>query len=217
MNFATLALLTFSTLILRTGERIEVQGIAREHEGRIVFRSAGGSLYSIPLSEIDREATRTASDDRIEPASNWGRLKVSAEHRDRLLRELERNHAGQPPPAQRLLEELPPPPPTRAELAAETADEWEWRRRARSHEESIRRTKENLELLIIRAERLNAEILTLASLGFRSNQFSYQLAVLQQTRERIPYAELDVTRAERGWNQFRDDARRQGVLPGWLR
>lgn len=217
MNFATVALLTFSTLILRTGERIDVQGMAREHEGRMLFRSASGSLYSIPLSEIDQDATRAAAEGRIEAAPDWKRFKVSAEHRDRLLRELEKNHAGTPPPPQRLLEELPPPPPTRAEMAAETADEWAWRRSARAHEESIRRAKENLQMLIMRAERLNAEILGLASLGFKPRQFGYQIAQLQQTREQIPYAELEVTRAERAWNQFRDDARRQGVLPGWLR
>ena len=97
MNFATMALLTFSILVLRTGERIDVQGVAREHEGRMVFRSAG-ALYSIPLSEIDREATRAAAEDRMEPASDWRKFKVSPEHRDRLLRELEKNHAGSPRP-----------------------------------------------------------------------------------------------------------------------
>lgn len=215
MNFATMALLTFSTLVLRTGERIDVQGMAREHEGRMVFRSAG-SLYSIPLSEIDQEATRAASEDRLEPPSDWRKLRVSPEHRDRLLRELEKSHSGKPATAQRLLEELPPAP-TRAEIAEETSAEWEWRRAARAHEESIRRAKESLQLLIIRAERLNAEILTLSSLGFKPRQFTYQIAALQQTREQIPYAELEIKRAERAWNQFRDDARRQGVLPGWLR
>jgi len=37
------------------------------------------------------------------------------------------------------------------------------------------------------------------------------------TLDQIPAAELEVTRAERANAQFRDDARKQGILPGWLR
>lgn len=216
MNFASLALLTLSTLVLRSGERIDVQGIIREHDGRVVFRSAAGSLYSIPLSEIDQEATRAASEARNEIAPDWRKFKVSPEQRDRLLRELEKSHSGKPAQVQRLLEE-PPPPPTREEIAEGTAAEWEWRRAARAHEESVRRAKEDLQMLITRAERLNAEILTLTSFGFKPRQFTYQIAALHKTREQIPYAELEVTRAERARDEFREDARRQGVLPGWLR
>ena len=212
MNLATLAILTFTTLVLRSGERLDVQGIAREHEGRIIFRS-GGALYSIPLTEIDPDATRAAEQARIEPASDWRRLKVSPEHRDRLLRELEKNHAGQPPAPQKLLEE----PPREPVAPENTKEEWEWRNAARAREESIRRAQENLDLLHTRAERLNQEILTLFSLGYKPRQFTYQLSQLTMIREQIPYAELEVTRAKRAWDQFRDDARRQNVLPGWLR
>ena len=40
---------------------------------------------------------------------------------------------------------------------------------------------------------------------------------LVQTQEQIPRAELELHRAQREHDQFRDDARRQGVTPGWLR
>ena len=47
-----------TTLILRNGTRFDVQGPIREERGRIIFRS--GTLYSIPVSEVDMEATRAA-------------------------------------------------------------------------------------------------------------------------------------------------------------
>jgi len=68
-----------------------------------------------------------------------------------------------------------------------------------------------------RAAQLRSRIAGFLSLGYKPNQFSYDTAVLQTTLEQIPYAELEVTRAERAYTQFRDDARRQGVMPGWLR
>ena len=42
-----------TTLILRNGTRFDVQGPIREERGRIIFRS--GTLYSIPVSEVDME------------------------------------------------------------------------------------------------------------------------------------------------------------------
>jgi hypothetical protein len=213
-------------LVLRSGETISVAGPIREDNGRLVFRQAGGALYSLRASEVDVKQTRAAMMAPVvirvqkppRPASVDERLKlrVSESERERLLRELETNHAGQPAPDQILLER-PPEPPTRAEEQAQNADEWNWRNRARNYEESIRRAKENLGLLEQRAAELRSRIAGFLSLGYKPNQFSYDTAVLQTTLEQIPYAELEVTRAERAYTQFRDDARRQGVMPGWLR
>ena len=54
MNALLLLLtLTTSTLVLRSGDRIAVEGTLREAEGVYTFRS-GGQLYSLPKSEVDR-------------------------------------------------------------------------------------------------------------------------------------------------------------------
>jgi hypothetical protein len=96
-------------------------------------------------------------------------------------------------------------------------DEWSWRFAARAHEEAILRAKENLALLRDRVEVLKRQIEQFVALGYRPKQFSYQSTELQLTRDQIPAAELEVTRAERANTQFREDARKQGILPGWLR
>lgn len=228
MNAAIVLLTALaSTLVLRSGEKIEIDGDVRYESGRAVFRSAGGTLYSLAAEEIDSEATRTAemtltASPVVEtPAPDPSplpalKLRVSADERDRRLRELEKNHSGTPAAPQKILE-APPPPPTDAELAARRDAEWSWRRQARQHEENVRRAQEALDLLRIRAERLQAEIRGLLSLGFRPRQFTYQTSVLETIYQQMPYAELEVTRAQRAYDQFRDDARRLGVLPGWLR
>ena len=218
MLFAALS----SVLVLRTGERIEVDGSIREENGQVIFRAANGTLYSLPASEIAREAIEQEEPPQEAPPSRRRsteptfRLRVSEAERDRLIRELEKNHSGKPAPVQRMLEE-PPPAPTRSEIAAEQQEEWAWRRQARHHEETIRQQEEALQLLYDRVERLQGEIRALLSLGFKPRQFTYQQTLLASTLEQIPYAELNVTRARRIYDQFRDDARRQGVLPGWLR
>src|ERR1051326_5946770 len=84
-----------TTLILRNGAHFEVEGPIREERGRIIFRS--GTLYSIPVAEVDMEATRAAVTSTVIATVDQDRkLKVSAEERDRLLRELEQNHSGGP-------------------------------------------------------------------------------------------------------------------------
>ncbi len=193
------------TLVLRSGQRIAVEGPIHEDNNLLVFREAGGSLYSLLATEVDVEQTRAA----IAPATvvlvepppvtvvdERLKLRVSESERARLLRELELNHSGTAAPPQTLLER-PPEPPTRAEVQAQAVEEWAWRNRARSYEESIRQAKENLNLLEARAAQIQSKIRGLLSLGFKPGQFTYDTFQLQNTLEQIPYAELEVTRAVR--------------------
>lgn len=218
MTAATLLMLVVSaTLILRTGERIDVTGPVREAGGQVIFRVPEGTLYSLPASEVDEEATRALEEARrkgADPAPR--RLKVTPQERDRLLAELAKNRNGQQPEQQRILTE-PQPAPSNAEQAESRNAEWEWRRLARTYEENIRRAEENLQLLQNRIDELEFEIRGLLSLGYTPRQFSYETTILVTTKEQIPAAELSVTQARRAYDQFREDARRAGVMPGWLR
>jgi hypothetical protein len=210
-----LVTLATSTLILRSGDRIVVEGPVKEDKGVVTFRS-NGLLYSLPASEIDEAATQAAEVASKKAQDDVRRLKVSAEERDRLLRELEKNHEGQPIPPDQVLPPLPPPP-SRAEARQTKADEQAWRQMARSHEENVRRAYEELELLEEEIDQLQREIWSFTSLGYKPHQFTYQTTRLAYARERIPAANLEIRRAERALEQFREDARREGILPGWLR
>jgi hypothetical protein len=212
MNALLLVLaMTASTLVLRTGERIVVEGDVREERGVITFRSAG-VLYSLPADELLNVAPIA-----VEAADRpVVRLRGSEEDRKRIIAQLEQNHDGTAPPEQRILSE-PPGTPKSDEMAAERGTEAEWRAQARMHEEHIKRAKEDLALLHSEIDQMQSEINSLFTLGYRPIQFEYQTTRLARARERIPYAELEVTRAQRAWDDFREDARRAGVLPGWLR
>jgi hypothetical protein len=202
-----------TTLILRNGTRFDVEGPIREEQARIIFRT-GGRLYSIPLADVDLDATRAAVTKAVVVTSDSAKkLKVSATERERLLRELEQNHAGKPSSVA-TSDRLPEP---REVAEPSNRDEWSWRLAARAHEEAIRRAKENVELLRTRASALKQQIEQFFSLGYRANQFSYQSSELEITQSQLPAAELEVTRAQRENDQFREDARKQGVMPGWLR
>jgi hypothetical protein len=209
-----------STLVLRSGHQIAVDGPIREDNGRIVFHGADGMLYSLPATDIDVVKTRHAGVPvaAAPQVDNEPRLKlrVSEAERQRLLRQLEQNHSGQPAPESFILSH-PPQPMSPAEEQQMVQDEWTWRLRARSYEEGVRHARENLELLVRRVTELRSRISGFFSLGYRPDQYSYDTAVLQTTLEQIPYAELEVTRAERAYDDFKEDARRMGVMPGWLR
>ena len=219
MNTVFLLLTIGTTLVLQSGDRIAVDGPVREENGVVVFRSAG-TLYSVDADDVLRierptpEMAPDAATITVKPAAR--RLRVSEEERRRLLDELEKNHTGTPTPRQAALDD-PAPPPTRAEVEQLQREEWDWRRDARAHEEAVRRAKEELQLLVTRIEQLKTEIHSFVSQGFKPRQFTYQSSELVRAQERIPYAELAVERAQRDLDQFRDDARRLGVLPGWLR
>jgi len=201
-------------MILRDGARIDVDGPVKIENGQVIFR-VGGTLYSVPADEVDLMAMRVISTPlNLAKSAERTRLRVAETERNRLLRELEQNHEGKPAPAEAL---RIPPGPTPEQREQATDDEWTWRRQARSYEEGIRRAQENVDLLQDRADQLKAHIASLLSLGYKPNQFSYETTQLAYTLEAIPSAELEVQRAGRAYDQFRDEARRRGVMPGWLR
>lgn len=207
-----------TTLVLRSGHRLEVEGPIRQQDGQIIFREPGGALYSIPIAEVDMEATRAVVPPAIvvvRAEESRRRLRVSAEERQRLLEELEKNHSGQPATDEQRM--LPPATPSRVQPASSNGDEWSWRNRARSYQEGVARAREELALLRSRVEMLRQQITGFLSLGYKPSQFTYQTTELVRVQEQLPWAELEVTRAERARDQFYDDARRQGILPGWLR
>ena len=141
------------TLVLRDGARLDVDNGIRVEQGKVIFRSAG-SLYSIPEGDVDLAATRAAAAAPVVKADKTMRLKVSEEERDRLLRELEKNHSGTPGTAT-----LPPLPAAQPEPAPQaSSDEWRWRRDAQMYEETIRRAREDLDLLKTKAEQLRSHI-----------------------------------------------------------
>jgi hypothetical protein len=215
---AALTLPPNSAILLRSGHRLEVIGTATEKNGQLLFRVEGGSLYSIPMSEVDVEATIAAAQPpavvvAATPAPP-ARLKVSDDERKRLLKDLEANHSGKPAEPSKVLATPPPPEPLRQ---LQNPEEWAWRNRARGFDEGVRQAEENLQLLTKRAEQLRSEISGFLSLGFHPRQFTYQTTQLQYVQEQIPIAQLEVQRAKRAQEQFREDARKQGILPGWLR
>lgn len=204
------ALLLVSTIVLRSGDRIAVDEAPRTENGVLIFRSAG-QLYSLPVTEVDEEATRTLAAREEKKEESVRRFRVTGEERRRLLEDLQKNHSGTPMPTPPSLLNVPPAEP------ASSPEEWSWRRQARGHEEAVRQAKEEVALLHEEIARLRSEILFFVSQGFKPRQFTWQTTRLEYARERLPRAELEVRRAERAWEQFRDDARRQGVMPGWLR
>ncbi len=222
MTAATILLLTALTLptnviVLRSGQQIEVI-TAHEEDGRIVFRTPGGALYSLPVGEVDLTATRSVpavETRQPAPAPAPKKLKASDSERKKLIQDLEQNHSGQPAAPVKI--EPLPPAPTLEQVAAQTEDEWTWRNRSRALREAVQQAREDRDLLASKADALRSHISGLISLGYKPNQFSYDTTVLQFTLEQIPYAELQITRAERAFADFLEEARRRGIQPGWVR
>jgi len=212
MNTLLLLLTVGTTLVLQSGSRIPVDGPVREENGFVYFRSAG-TLYSLNAADvlrIEQPAPRPTAKTDVKPKPR--RLRVSDEERRKILADLEKNHSGTPT----VLND-PPAPPTKEEIEQIQREEWDWRRESRAHEEAVRRAREELQLLENRIEQLQSEIHSLVSQGYKPRQFTYQTSELVRARERLPYAQLELERAQRAYDQFRDDARRMGILPGWLR
>lgn len=231
------------TLVLNSGEKLSVKQDVRIEEGLVIFRSDSGSLYSIPLDEIDLSRTETVNqgprpaiapagpkrsadqarldlDRMLAARSLAGReLVVSEDEKQRLIEEAARSRGVPSEPAAfpGELESEPAPPASGSATTSNTRDEWYWREKSRAYQDRVTRAREELQLLADKEQRLQDEILGLLSLGYNPNQFNLQVLQLAHTRDSLPRAQLNLERAERDLARFKDDARRQGILPGWLR
>lgn len=200
------------TLVLKTGKRISVDGPVKVENAIVLFRS-NGTLYSVPSEEVDFDATRAGAQPiTVTPGDETTKLKAGPVKREKLLRELEQNHTGTP-----ASKEQTSIPETPKKTSALSGDESSWRSGARNRAEDVRRAKEDLDLLWSRIEELRSQINGFLSQGYKPRQFSYQTTQLANAEEQIPRAELEVRRALRVQAEFLEDARRQGVMPGWLR
>lgn len=192
-------------------------------EGKVLFHLANGTLVSMPSKEIDLDATRalasTAPLRRPMPAAERKRLRVSVDEKQRLLANLQKSRAG----ASVSRKSLPAPLPasldtTDMDVEVEArGDERYWKSTSRELRENVKRATEEVQWLEAREQRLGDELLALRAYGYDSRHFSDRVFELQDTRDAIEGAKLDIARAKRELAQFQDDARKQGILPGWLR
>jgi hypothetical protein len=216
-------------IVLRSGAVIDVLEVVKLERGRVVFAGADGSLFSIRLSEIDVEATdarlgrpgEDPEDPMIRPRGESSELEpvtrklpVSEEEKKRILAEMEKkSHTGRAAP-EVVYEE--PEPDLKVSVEGRT-DEEEWRRRARALRDAVDRAKKELDLAIRQERQLNDVVLFFAGRSGDASNYGYLVHQLQDVRSMIPRLRISLEQAEQAWLRFQDDARRQGVLPGWLR
>jgi hypothetical protein len=206
------------TLVLTDGHRIPVDGAVQMENGRATFHSNGG-LFSIPANEVDLDATRAAAASpviTVRPDEKKP-LKLNEEARKKLIADIENNHSGKAAPAEAISVATPINGEARAEKDAKAAEEWRWRQDARSHEQAVRDAQDNVNLLRDEIEKLKSQVTGFVALGYDSHQFTYQTSRIVHLEEQLPYAEKELARAQRLNDEFREDARKQGILPGWLR
>lgn len=214
-------------IVLRSGQLIPVEELVRVENGRLLFVNSGGTLYSLSLSDVDIEKTdarlpanRMTSDEELreKPAevdTAVRKLPVSDEDKERILAEMEgRSHTGRPTRASSAPSDAAPD----LEVPVEGEnDEWKWREAARRYRYAVERAKEQLEGARQRERELNDLLLFFAGGTGDATHYSYLVVQLADLRSLMPQLQAEVRRAEDAWFQFREDARRQGVLPGWLR
>lgn len=210
-----------AALVLRAGNTISVDGALTRNGNRVIFRS-GGTLYSLPIDEIDVVATNEREESRRNEANRTAedrvvRLKKGAAEREKIFAEL--NDTGKDSPPAPEVRPLPKPSPESEarRREEERREEHYWRQEARAYGDAVERATEELAYLIEREQKLEDEIILLMSLGYTPKDFSLNVYQLDRTRDAIERMKLEVARAQRAFDRFRDDARKAGALPGWLR
>ncbi len=212
-------------VLLRSGQSIAVAGEVRMADGKLLFRSPAGVLYSIAATEVDFEAMarpEPSADPVVEgdrktrhPAR---KLNVSPEERDRLLAELSKKKGRAAPDDTGVLSAPPPLAPQSPADKKDAAEaEARWRAEARAAREAVEARREELEALRRRAQELEDQLRMLLSSGYDPNVLSSQVEALDSTRNRIESTQEALRDAQRNLTDLQDRARKAGVMPGWLR
>jgi hypothetical protein len=203
------ALLLATTLILRSGDRLPVDGAVKQANGKVTFRSAG-TLYSLPAEEVARIEEDTpapeAPKETAKPAqaAPVARLRVSEDEKKRLIDALEKNHSGKTPAPPSAV----PDQPKDAPAAEKKVDEEELRAQSRAYEDAVTAAKENLAALEQEEEAIERKIMSLIAMGYGPESFTYDSLQLERIRAAIPHARDGIARAEKAWADFRANNRR---------
>lgn len=210
-------------LVLRSGHRMAVEGEVNLQQGKVVFRHPSGVLYSLPLAEVDIVATERANHHVVESEA-WrerevpetesplsGRLRVSKAEKERLLRELEKSR-GTP-----VVRKIEPAPVVEEVEVRDRSEEMAWRAASKRLEEQVRSLADRVQMLRDRIEYLEDQIRTFIGMGMPGDQYGGNMIQLQDSRAMLEEAELALASAQRELEDFRETARRAGILPGWLR
>ena len=198
--------------------------VIERSERLILLKTRAGVVYSIPResirSESDGAETATSRKTSVARPQRAGRLpekkiRVDEEEKKRLLAELEKNHSGKVPPKQSW-ETAKPVAAAETVEVTERSDETYWREEARKRTEGVRRAREHYELLTRREQEIEDQVRMLLG-RVHNDHLGHHMIALADTRTMREQARLDIDRAQRDLDALHDDARREGILPGWLR
>jgi hypothetical protein len=218
-------ILTATLFVLEGGSRIEGEVVGRQN-GRLLIRTSNGLVYSVEERSIVSESSSAAIPPR-KPASpgvpkdaksilSSQRIRVSAKEKQRLLTELSKNRRGKPAPLQSWEKKKPAAVESSLEVTERSDESW-WREQSRQKEEAVRRAEEQLELYTRREREIEDTVRMMLLSGVHPNSLGYQMNHLSDMRTMRDQARLEIERAKRELATFRDDARKEGILPGWLR
>ncbi|HUO84492.1 MAG TPA: hypothetical protein VM534_05180 [Thermoanaerobaculia bacterium] len=204
-------------IVLRSGERIEVQEIVSRSERTIVFRDTVGTLYSLPADEVRVESSDPGSGTRGKLDAETSRpgvpadkplgeakLAVSAEEKQRILEKLEQTAGpGSPPPA---METAAAGDEPAEREAAETREEAERAAESRAEryaraQEAIDRAQARLGGLIEEEKQLSSALLYFAGPGGNVDLYHQWFNRLADVRTLIPRAREDLSRARQALQQ----------------
>ena len=219
---------TVTTIELRSGEIIAADGVVEQQGSRTVFR-VGTRAFSLASEEIVslevHEAVPTAAPEPALPRTEaihvsavpprTSTLNVDRQTAERVLNAIQPATEGTGRDQRALPAPVTFPPPSPDE--PDPGDEHYWRERWRQAQDGVADARQDLEWLRARERRLNDEILSLIALGYHESQMGRQAWQLQNTRDEIERAALRIQRAERELTRVRNDARREGAPPAWLR
>lgn len=213
------------TLVLRNGAgTIPIREIVAVRDGRVLYRDRSGVLYSIPAKDVDLDASAdsklgSATDETKPSSAKTPRarpLALTPEERERLVREFERTARPGKPPAP--IETADSTTETRPATKKKTSHGEEyWRSRSLRLQASVQRATKALADAKQHEQDLTDQLLFFAGTSGDATKYSYLVKELADTRDRIPRLQKAVESAQSDLEAFMDEARRQNVLPGWLR
>lgn len=219
-----LSLLLATVLTLDGGSRIEGEIVERAN-GRVIVRTATGVLYSLAESSIRSESVTPVSLPEVRATAVKRersarlpdlKIRVADAEKKRLLAELSKNHSGKTAPKQSW--EIARAEPAEEQLVVtERSDESYWREESRKRGEAVLQAKERLELMTRREQELEDTVRMMLATGVNPDYMGHQMNALADARTMRDQARLDIGRAERDFRALQEDARREGILPGWLR
>jgi len=198
-------------VVMKDGKTVEARTRPVSMEGQYRFTSVEGKGFALPLSQVDLKATEKAN--LAESPAQHSAKRYTNEDLAAVGSSASTQEKSPPPSVQEEKPAKEGPPVVKAVPVEKGRDEAYWRKRAKTLKDQIASVDKQIEDLNQKLQEKKGEGIAVGM----GTYTPYMVAGLNNLQSQVSAMQREKERLQKEYSDLEEEARKAGVMPGWLR